>query len=156
MGSETKRVDATVRVFRPEDVPSVTRILREVPEAANWTEESCRESLNWAGVAAFVGEGEGKLSGFIIGRQVGDEAEILNLAVAPLARRKGEGGALLRAAMEEFRERGVSRVFLEVRESNVTGITFYEGRGFFKSGRRASYYRDPEEAAIVMEMKLTD
>ena len=84
-----------------------------------------------------------------------EEAEILNLAVVLAKRRKGEGGALLKAAMDEFQARHVSRVFLEVRESNEGGIAFYERHGFLKTGRRASYYRNPEEAAIVMEKKLT-
>jgi ribosomal-protein-alanine N-acetyltransferase len=154
MGAEARRVEAVIREFRAEDASEVTRILREAPEAANWTEESYRESLELPGIAAFVSEGDGGVTGFLIGRHVADEAEILNLAVAPLARRRGEAGRLLKAAMHEFQARGVSRVFLEVRESNVTGITFYERRGFFKTGRRAGYYRDPEEAAIVMEMKL--
>jgi len=46
-------------------------------------------------------------------------------------------------------------VFLDVRESNESAIAFYEKWGFCKKGRRAGYYHDPEEAAIVMEMKLT-
>ncbi len=157
MGAKTKRgrVDATIRAFQEADALAVTRILREAPEAANWTEESYRESLKWPGVVAFVSEGGGRITGFMIGRQLADEAEILNLAVAASARRRGEGGALLKAALDEFRVRGVSRVFLEVRESNETGMAFYEKRGFFKTGRRAGYYRDPIEDAINMEKKLT-
>jgi ribosomal protein S18 acetylase RimI-like enzyme len=57
--------------------------------------------------------------------------------------------------MDEFRARQVSRVFLEVRESNEAGIAFYRKHGFSNTGRRAGYYRDPDEAAIVMEMKLS-
>ena len=45
-------------------------------------------------------------------------------------------------------------MFLEVRESNQSAIAFYAKHGFNKMGRRASYYHDPEEAAIVMEIKL--
>jgi len=156
MAAETRpeSAEATIRAFRPTDVAAVTTILREVPEAANWTEESYREALNWPGTVAFVSEEEGKISGFILGRQVADEGEILNLAVTAAYRRRGEGGALLKAALGGFQSRGVSRVFLEVRESNETGIAFYERHGFSKKGRRAGYYRDPEEAAIVMEKKL--
>jgi ribosomal-protein-alanine N-acetyltransferase len=156
MGAETKRerAGATIRAFRPSDAAALTSILRDSREAANWTQASYRQWMNSPGAVAFVSSGDGRVTGFLIGRQVADEAEVLNLAVAPLDRRRGEGGALLGAAMEEFRARGVSRVFLEVRESNAKGIAFYEKRGFFKTGRRAGYYRDPEEAAIVMEMKL--
>jgi ribosomal-protein-alanine N-acetyltransferase len=155
MGAEPKRehIAPLIRGLRPKDVAALTSILREAPEAANWTQASYQESMNSPGAVAFVSESDGKVSGFLIGRQVVDEAEILNLAVALSARRRGEGGALLRAAVEEFRARGASRVFLEVRESNAAGIAFYEKHGFCKTGRRAGYYRDAE-AAAVMEKKL--
>ncbi len=156
MAAETRRerAEGTIRAFLPADVAAVTTILREVPEAANWTEKSYREALNWPGTVALISEEEGKVSGFILGRQVADEGEILNLAVTVAYRRRGEGGALLKAALGGFQSRGVSRVFLEVRESNETGIAFYERHGFSEKGRRAGYYRDPDEAAIVMEKKL--
>ncbi len=157
MAAETKseRVAATIRGFRQADVPAATRILGQAPEAANWAEESYREALTWHGVMAFVSEVDEKVTGLILGRRVADEGEILNLAVLPPARRRGEGGALLKAALEEFRSRGVSRVFLEVRESNMTAITFYTKHGFDKAGRRGGYYRNPDEAAIVMAKELT-
>ncbi len=157
MAAETKseRVAATIRGFRQSDVLAATMILGEAPEAANWPEESYQEVLTWPGVVALVSEVDEKVTGLILGRRVADEAEILNLAVLPPARRRGEGGALLKAALEEFRSRGVTRVFLEVRESNMTAITFYAKHGFEKAGRRGGYYRNPDEAAIVMAKKLT-
>jgi ribosomal-protein-alanine acetyltransferase len=156
MAAETKREQAaaTIRVFLPADAAAATEILKGSPEASQWTEWGFRELLGWRGVLALVSEDDRKVIGFIIGRQVGGEAEILNAAVIVARRRRGEGGALLKAVMDEFRARRVSRVFLEVRESNEAGIAFYEKHGFSKTGRRAGYYRDPDEAAIVMEMKL--
>jgi [ribosomal protein S18]-alanine N-acetyltransferase len=157
MGAETKRgrVDVTIRGFQEADALAVTAILKESPQAADWTEASLRDSAGWRGIVSLVSECDGKVTGFIIGRQVADQAEILNLAIHPARRHKGEGGALLRAAMNEFRGRQVSYAFLEVRESNEEGIAFYAKRGFSERDRRRNYYRDPEEAAIVMEMKLT-
>jgi ribosomal-protein-alanine N-acetyltransferase len=156
MEAETKRERAgtTIRAFLTGDAAAATEILRASPEAAQWTESGFRELLGWGGVLALVSEDEREVIGFIIGRQVGEEAEILNLAVVQAKRRKGEGGALLKATMDEFRARQVSRVFLEVRESNRRGTAFYAKQGFSKVGRRAGYYHDPEEAAIVMEEKL--
>ena len=156
VGVETKRerMGAGIRAFRPEDAPALTSILRDAPEAANWTQASYREWMNSPGAVAFVSEIDGRATGFIIGRQVADEAEVLNVAVSPLARRKGQGGALLKAALDEFRARGASRVYLEVRESNLAARAFYAKHGFSQAGKRLNYYRKPEEAAIVMEMKL--
>jgi len=156
MAAETKReqVGTTIRAFVPADAAAVSEILRGSPEASQWTEWGFKELLGWRAVLALVSEEGRKVIGFIIGRQVGGEAEILNAAVIVTKRRKGEGGALLKAVIAEFRARQVSRVFLEVRESNEAGIAFYEKHGFSKTGRRVGYYRDPDEAAIVMEMKV--
>jgi len=133
----------------------VTTILRDAPEAAEWSEESFGQALSWSGGVALASEIEGLVTGFLIGRRVEQDAEILNLGVVASARRMGQGSALLAAALGEFRALGVSRVFLEVRESNATGITFYAKHGFTKTGKRPKYYREPEEAALVMEKKLT-
>ena len=156
MGTKTKRdsVATTIRAFGEADAAAAAEILRASPEAARWTEWGLRELLGWQGVVALVSGDGRKVSGLIVGRQAAGEAEILNLAVIPAKRRKGEGGALLKAAVEALRARKVSRVFLEVRESNEAGMAFYEKQGFSKTGRRAGYYRDPDEAAIRMEMKL--
>src|SRR5712664_1278486 len=83
MEAETKReqVGTTIRTFLPGDVTAVMEILRSSPEAAQWTEWGFWELLGWGGVLALVSEGDKKMIGFIIGRQVRDEAEILNLAV---------------------------------------------------------------------------
>ena len=157
MAAETKREQAaaTIRVFLPADAAAATEILKGSPEASQWTEWGFRELLGWRGVLALVSEHESNVCAFIIARQMEGEAEILNLAVILENRRKGEGSALLKAAMNELQSRHVSRVFLEVRESNEGAIAFYEKHGFLKTRRRASYYRNPEEAAIVMENKLT-
>jgi ribosomal-protein-alanine N-acetyltransferase len=156
VGAETKREPAaiTVRAFVPSDAAAVAGILKESPQAADWTEASVRDSAGWRGSVALVSERDGKVSGFLIGRQVADQVEILNLAVSLTRRRKGEGGALLKVALDEFRARQVSYVFLEVRESNAAGIAFYTKHGFTNRGIRRNYYRDPVESAIVMEKKL--
>src|SRR6266849_447951 len=107
MEAEIKRdgTMATIRVFRAADAAAATAVLRESVEAANWLEKSYVESLGWRGAVALASEVEGRVTGFVIGRQIADEGEILNLAVALARRRRGEGGALLKAALEEFRAR---------------------------------------------------
>lgn len=144
-----------IRSLKAEDASAVAEILRQSPEAVFWPEASVKEVLEWKGALAIASESGGKLRGFLIARQAGDEAEILNLAVASASRRNGVGGALLSAAIESLRTRGVGRVFLEVRESNAGAIAFYAKHGFSKSGRREDYYRDPRESAILMQRTLS-
>jgi ribosomal-protein-alanine N-acetyltransferase len=156
MAAETKHEskELTIRAFREADAAAATEMLRGSAEASQWTEWGFKELLGWRGVLALVSEDDRGVTGFLIAREVAGEAEILNLAVVVAKRRRGEGAALLKAAVEVLRARQVSRVFLEVRESNEAGKAFYQKQGFSETGKRAGYYRDPDEAAIVMARKL--
>jgi ribosomal-protein-alanine N-acetyltransferase len=146
---------ASVRRFRSEDADAVMAIVEESPEAASWSRASYAKFAEDDGALALVIESDGETCGFLIGRRVSDQAEVLNLGVATKHRRKGQGTALLTAALEEFELRGVKSVYLEVRESNTDAIAFYERHGFTKMGQRKGYYREPDEAAMTMEKKLT-
>jgi ribosomal-protein-alanine acetyltransferase len=157
VGGEGKAASklAWIRAFRPGDIPELVSITEESSQAASWSKESYEELCTSEGFLAFVSERAGRVSGFVVGRQAADEGEILNVAVRRENRRKGEGQALLSAVLEQLHRRGVRRVYLEVRESNKTGIAFYEKQGFARTGRRPGYYREPKEAAVLMEKKLT-
>jgi ribosomal-protein-alanine N-acetyltransferase len=157
MAAETRRerAEGVIRTLSEQDAAAVTEILRGAPESVFWPESSVKEVVTSQSTLALLSEAAGKAIGFLIGRQAADEAEILNLAVVQESRRKGDGGLLLEAALEKFRARGVSRVFLEVRDSNAAALAFYRKHGFSKIGRREGYYREPFESAIVMEKKFT-
>ena len=146
--------ESVIRRLLAKDAAAVSGILRASPEAVSWTEASVKEVLQWQGAFAIATEAQGRVSGFLIARQTGEEAEILNLAVARDNRRTGKGESLLTEAANSLRALGVSRVFLEVRESNQAAISFYKKHGFSAKGRREGYYRDPAEAALVMEKNL--
>jgi ribosomal-protein-alanine N-acetyltransferase len=143
-----------IRSLGNADAAAVTEILREAREAASWSEEALRGTVELHGVSAYVSERGGTISGIVIGRRVLDEAEVLNLAVRESDRRQGEGRALVKRLLEKFTEQGVTRVFLEVRESNARAIAFYGGLGFLAVGARKDYYQAPNEAASVMELWL--
>ena len=151
MSAEVTRERLVIRSFRVEDVAAATDILLEAPEAAAWSASMIRELLESVGVSGFIAERAGRATGFILGREVLDEGEILNLAVARSWRRQGEGTALGEAMLKSFAARGVQRAFLEVRESNLAALTFYKKLGFGQVGRREGYYRDPAEAALILE-----
>lgn len=95
--------------------------------------------------------------GFLIGRAIADEAELLTLAVAPACRRQGMAARLLKAFLTESARRGAASVFLEVAASNAAARALYAKEGFTEAGRRRGYYRDsPGEAidAVVMRREI--
>ena len=144
----------SIRHFEVNDAASVAGILASSPEAAAWTVKSL-EQLNKRGELGWVIQEKKKIAGFLVVRAVVAEAEILNLCVAPDKRRAGLAEALLTEAIAELRRTRVDRLFLEVRESNTPAISFYEKHGFRKNGRRPGYYRNPDEAAVLMMKELT-
>lgn len=153
MGAEQKRGESAfeVREFRAEDAAAASEILQEAREAAGWSKQALLEFMPLPGAVALMSERAGRPSGFVLGRLVADEAEVLNLAVREECRREGEGRALVEELLRQFAKSGVSRVFLEVRESNRGAVGFYERMGFRRLGRREDCYREPREAALLYE-----
>ena len=154
-GGAPQRSAAIIRALRDDDLQAVLAIAQDSPEAANWSRESYLELLRESGALGLVWEHSGAVVGFLIGRVVADQAEVLNLAVQENCRRRGGATALLLAALENFRARGAHSVYLEVRQSNDPAIAFYLKHGFTISGRRRAYYSVPLEDAVVMSKKLT-
>ena len=153
-----------VRKLAGSDVPAVSAILQESPEAAAWSQESLLQ-LASADPAAWVAEVTGAgctcspprigIVGSLIGRIAADEFEILNMAVCQAHRRSGIGSKLLESALEFSRIAGCVRAYLEVRASNAPAIALYALHGFTESGRRVRYYRDPVEDALVLSVNLS-
>jgi tRNA threonylcarbamoyladenosine biosynthesis protein TsaB len=143
-----------VRKFESRDAQAVEQILRKSPQAAAWSRKSL-EQLIGRGELAWVIETAGGVVGFLVARAVVAEAEILNLSIEPEERRAGNATALLQEGMAEFRRLGVRKIFLEVRESNLAAISFYERNAFVRNGLRLAYYQNPTEAAVLMMRELT-
>jgi [ribosomal protein S18]-alanine N-acetyltransferase len=149
-GHRNAEADPDVRLCRETDLPDVLEVLAEAPEVANWSSAGLHEVLGAYGSHFLVARGGDEVLGFAVGRSIGVEAEILNVAVRPHWRRMGLGKVLLERLVETFESGAATTVFLEVRESNAAAIAFYRQLGFVQVGRRPSYYQQPEEAALVL------
>ena len=79
--------------------------------------------------------------GFSLCRPLVDEAELLLIAVRPEARGVGVGRALLTSAVADAGDRGMSEIFLEMRDGNAAALALYRAVGFVEVGRRRDYYR---------------
>ena len=157
MGSPGEKIGTfpavTVRRMSASDVSAALSILEESPEASIWTSESLLESACRGN--AWVAELGGGVAGILIGRVAADEFEVLNLAVAKARRRRGVATQLVKVALEGARIAGAGKAYLDVRASNKGGIALYERLGFRVCGRRANYYRDPVEDAVLLVLQDT-
>lgn len=82
------------------------------------------------------------------------QADIQTIAVAPDARRRGLGRALMVALLAEARRRSASEVFLEVRADNPSAEALYLSLGFEQIAVRPKYYQPDGVDAHVMKVAL--
>jgi [ribosomal protein S18]-alanine N-acetyltransferase len=148
-------VTALLRPAAEDDLNQIVQIERAC-FADPWTEESFRRLL--AGHSAIfqvvVYPPDFHVAGYVIAFAIGDDAELLNIAVDPRHRGKGLAGQMLDAVLIQLTGRAVKNAFLEVRESNKAARALYGSRGFGEIGRRRNYYRRPVEDALVMRRML--
>ncbi len=138
-----------VRSLAEGDVGAVLEIQRASPGATQWSAAQYDQGLADAeSHSGLVAEKDGVVVGFFVYRSTAPgETEVLNLAVATGARRRGVAKALVATL-----RRGASGdIFLEVRAANEPAITLYERAGFVVVGRRKAYYRDPADDALIMK-----
>jgi ribosomal-protein-alanine acetyltransferase len=160
--------------YRPAssaDLPALVQIERE-SFSDPWSEDAFSSALaldrmlvrvaeqgsDWdvRGPDDATGERDGgeRIAGYVVALVAGSEADIADLAVAPWARRRGIGRALLDRMLEELASRSVRSVYLEVRESNRAARALYAARGFDAVGRRRGYYRRPTEDALLLMRRI--
>lgn len=102
---------------------------------------------------ATVGD-DGRVVGFVVADTVPNHGEPLghvkDVAVASECRGEGVGTRLLQRALTVLASTGVSRVKLEVRESNDTARSLYERFGFSHHHTVPRYYDNGEDAHVMI------
>lgn len=99
----------------------------------------------------FVIEEKEKIVAFLAYQKVVDEIEIANLAVHPTAQNKGYGGILMKLVDKVPK---INQIFLEVRVRNFSAKNLYLAHGYEVISRRADYYQNPVEDALIMLKKV--
>jgi [ribosomal protein S18]-alanine N-acetyltransferase len=119
-----------------------------------------RETTNTFSRSVLARDDDGRLLGYTIwwvaGPEYhppsvpGPEYHVLNVAVHPAARRTGLGRRMMDRVLAEARKDHADFVALEVRKSNVAAKGLYTSLGFRTVGTRPRYYRDGEDAEIML------
>ena len=143
------------RRMREADLPRVMEIERAA-FSHPWTEELVRRELGheFSTVLLACGGESGSVQGFAVVWLVHDELHVLNVAVAPEARRRGVARAILDRVEAQGREQGARIAMLEVRRGNAPAIALYRTLGYREVGVRPRYYAEDGEDALVMDKDL--
>ncbi|RJF40790.1 ribosomal-protein-alanine N-acetyltransferase [Actinomyces sp. 2119] len=146
----------------PADLAQVAALEEEVFATQAWSPRLLRCELDahvTRGDRRYVVAAQGQEVLAYAGAYLGDgagEADLLVVATAPWARRRGLAGTLVTTLVDDARRAGCWSVLLEVRESNAVARRLYQSHGFEVIGRRRRYYADPQEDAVVMRLVLRE
>ncbi len=153
------QLDTTPRLRRmsESDLDAVMAI-ENVIYTHPWSRGNFTDSLT-AQSHGFVLEQHGFIVGYAVLMTAAGEAHLLNLSIAAAWQRRGLGRELLCRVVDVSRDLKVSKLFLELRVSNVAARALYAQADFCEIGRRRSYYpahstADGREDAIVLAYAL--
>jgi len=143
-----------IEAMQESDIEKIMVIERQVQECP-WNEKIFVDCLK-------VGY-QGYLIRHNVSRQIvcfsfysfaADECHVLNLATDTAFQRQGFAKILLQYCLEIYRQKNITRCYLEVRESNLIARELYENLGFTIAGIRRDYYptSDGREDALVMSL----
>lgn len=139
-----------IRPMEEDDIPSLVDIEKEC-FSMPWSEKSFKDSYELAYAHFLVAQAGENVAGYVGLYQVGGEADITNVAVSSIYRRKGIGKSLLREIISYSQKQNISVITLEVRATNDGAIALYEQMGFKKIGIRKNFYEKPVEDAIIYQ-----
>jgi ribosomal-protein-alanine N-acetyltransferase len=131
------------------DVPALRRIASECCLHVDFPAELQR-SYGLLRVA----RSEHEVLGFLLAWRAADELHLTDLGVSASQRRRGVGRQLVSELLAEGRASAARVVLLEVRAGNGPALALYGAFGFVELDRRARYYADTGEDAVVMQLEL--
>lgn len=118
-----------------------------------WKREHFVHELGARHSFPFVALCDGSVVGYVCLMSLFEEAQILDIAVAPALRGLGVARDLLEYATDVARQQGAELLALEVRSTNGAAIALYERNGFVRTGLRQKYY-DGRDDAVLMEKNV--
>jgi ribosomal-protein-alanine N-acetyltransferase len=135
-----------------DDLDAVLAIEQE-SFATPWRMEHFEHEIAAPHSFPFVAECNGIIAGYVCLMSLFEEAQILNITVAPEQRGRGIARMLMKHAILVAREKGAEVLALEVRTTNIPAITLYERCDFVRTGLRHKYYEGRDDA-VLMEKRL--
>jgi ribosomal-protein-alanine acetyltransferase len=145
----------TLRRATLDDLDAIMRLETTIFASDAWSLATMRGELIGVHGYYLVAEEDGAVDGYagLLAPAGAGQADIQTIAVAPHARRRGLGRALMVALLDEARQRGAHEVFLEVRADNPNAQALYLSLGFEQIAVRAKYYQPDGVDAHIMRVR---
>lgn len=116
-----------------------------------WSAELFHNELAEVGISreVMVAKLDGTIVGYISLRYVGNEGDVVTIAVDQSVQKQGVGTAMMNWLESRARALGVKDLFLEVRSDNIPAIAMYLARDFERIDLRRNYYESGVDAYVM-------
>lgn len=138
-----------IRKCRYEDILSVSELEKECFKGESWSFGTIASAFENPAYEMLVAEEGGEIIGYGCTCTALDACDLENVLVAEEYRRGGIGKAILNALLDNAKERGAEKIFLEVRVSNSAALRLYLACGFIGVHARTRYYSDGEDCLVM-------
>lgn len=145
-----------VRRATPDDLAAIMALEHASFPTDAWSESQMAGELRSRHGYYVVAEDGEQVVGYagLMSLAGGTDGDVQTIAVAEAARGTGLGRALFTELLDEARRRGVTDVFLEVREDNPVAQAMYRAFGFEHIATRPRYYQPDDVDALVMRLQF--
>ena len=139
-----------IRKCKYEDILAVSELEKECFKGESWSFGAIASAFENSAYEMLVAEEDGEILGYGCTCTTLDTCDLENVLVAEEYRRGGVGKAILNALLDNAKERGALKVFLEVRVSNAAAMLLYLSCGFKGVYARTRYYSDGEDCLVMV------
>ncbi len=151
-----------IRRAVPSEAPAILDLMRRAfgeyrgllqPESSVFVETVEVVAAKLCGGDGFIAVADAAIIGCVIAEAMDDRGYLGRLAVDPAARRQGIARALVAAAEDHVRRRGLTRIELNVRIAVSGNIALFQALGYREIARKA-HPGWPHPTYLVMEKTL--
>ena len=145
-----------MRPMRWTDIPQLAALERALFAADAWSEQTWWAELAGRPRRDYVVQeaADGAIEGYAGVDLGGEVADVMTMAVAPAAQRRGLGRRLLEELVDKAQGDGAAYLMLEVRDDNDAARRLYDARGFELLTTRRRYYQPGDVDAHIMRLAL--
>ncbi len=143
-----KLINTSFRDFISDDVERVV-VIERLAYDAPWTQSKFNDSLNNPNILASLIIVDTQVLGYFVAIHSPDSADLLNICIHPDYQQQGLGIKLFENLIQKLQILSIDTVFIEVRSSNNSALSFYQKLGFKVIDKRKKYYSNGEDAKIL-------
>ncbi|PMP67704.1 MAG: ribosomal-protein-alanine N-acetyltransferase [Thermodesulfobacterium geofontis] len=135
------------------DLPIISELERELFLNEAWSYFQILEEFKNKFSKIWVLKREEEIIGYLIFRAINPEIEIFRIGIKKNYQKKGVGTQIMQKLIEFAKKENISKIFLEVKVSNLPAYSFYKKLGFEEIYRRKNYYNNEEAIVMAKEIK---